>query len=606
MVEISGIIQETLTKITELKAPLSNVSIESEPQFENLGINLQDIFSGAEGLTNLTRETAMLIDGESNDNILGNIGDFSRISLSKLNTCREDVSNVLPKVETCSMNLKRLYDMCPVIKTIAKKLNIVALHISMESSRSRECEEMFNFFVQEIKQLAGKVHEISIRIRDDSEKAKKNQVADFSSLADRRKILSSLADSAHRSVEENIHFMEDLIKMAFKTMRRAEIHSKKISSQVGEVVVAIQFHDIARQQIEHVVEALEEIRTFFKKESRDLQNSNSDQSKSFLKAYSVLALQFEQIDQVIKEIHDAHKKIQRSFHEIGNEVDVLVSGMMGLSENTDSTRDKENPFEQLISGLAQLEKIMAQGKEMAGMIDYNLRQSAGTAENLASHLTEMEDISMDLHIKAINALIMSKRLGAEGKTLSVLAEDVTEVSLDSNEFVLDVVEILKAIGSLATNLSCLSTEEDNFINDGNTHHTNLSNSVEMISDVYDDFLRRSRQSVEESQKLRNKIFHLESELDFLERMENILLSQQDNIKQIIKNIIPFLPENEIASHDLEHLNEIYTMEVERGIHNKTLRKEVAPLKTVKKNNIKKTEPSEKIEEDYLGDNIDLF
>ena len=273
MDDISEIIQITLLKVSELRAPLERVSVESEPRFVDLGNNLQDIFSGAEGLTNLTRETAMLIDGESNDNILVHIGDFSRESLSKLDACREDVSNVLPRVETCSSNLKRLYDMSPVIRMIAKKLNIVALHISMESSRSRECEDMFNFFVQEIKQLATKVHEISVKIREDSEKAKTNQVADFSSITERKEILNSLADNAHRSVGENVYYMEDLIKMALKVMRSAEIHSKKISSLVGEVVVAIQFHDIARQQIDHIVQTLEEIVNFFNEDINGTRSS---------------------------------------------------------------------------------------------------------------------------------------------------------------------------------------------------------------------------------------------------------------------------------------------------------------------------------------------
>lgn len=603
MDEISEIIHVTLTKISELKTPLESAATESEPQFVNLGNNLQDIFSGAEGLTNLTRETAMLVDGESNDNILGHIGDFSRTSLSRLNECREDVSNVLPKVETCSANLKRLYAMCPVIKTIAKKLNIVALHISMESSRSKECEEMFNFFVKEIRQLATKVHEISVRIRDDSEMAKKNQVADFSSISDRKDMLSSLADNAHHSVENNVHYMEDLIKMALKTMRRSEIHSQKISSLVGEVVVAIQFHDIARQQIEHVVKTLEEVGTFFNGNMGKNHDLSEDQIKSLTKAYSALSLQVEQLSQVAKEINDAHRKIQRSFHEIGIEVDALVSGMDGLRENTDGTRYAGNPFEQLISGLTQLDKILTQGKEMAGMIDKNLKQSAETAENLSAHLTEMEDISMDLHIKAINALIMSKRLGEEGKTLSILAEDVTEVSLDSNEFVLDVVDILKAIGSLATNLSCLSGEEDNYLNDNSA---DISNSIDMISVVYDDFLKKSTRSVEESRTLRKKIFKLESELEFLKKMENTISGQQDNIRSIIEGIIPFISEDDVAEKGLDHLSERYTMEVERGIHNRTLKKESVSSKAPEKIQSDNTDASDKIDEDYLGDNVDLF
>lgn len=597
---ISEIIQKTLTKISELKAPLLSVSTESEPQFINIGNNLQEIFSSAEGLTNISRETAMLIDGESNENILGNIGDFSRTSLSKLNACREDVTNVLPKVETCSSNLKRLYDMCPVIKTIAKKLNIVALHISMESSRSKECEDMFNFFVQEIRQLANKVHGISFKIRDDSEKAKKNQIADFSSITDRKDKLNSLADNAHRSVEDNVHYMEKLIQVALKTMRRAEVHSKKIYNQVAEVVVAIQFHDIARQQIEHVVKTLEEIRSFFNENTSDEPNSNGNQLKSLAKTYLVLSLQVEQLNQVTKEIHDAYKKIQRSFHEIGTEVDVLVKGMIGLSENTDSTRYSGNPFEQLISGLAQLNKIITQGKEMARMINSNLKSSAKTAKDLASHLIEMEDISMDLHIKAINALIMSKRLGQEGKTLSILAEDVTEVSLDSNEFVLDVVEILKVIEGLAANLSCLSIEEGNLLDEKSAHQDNLSNSIDILSDVYDDFLQKSAQSVEESKMLRNKIFQLESELEFLAKMENSLSVQQDSLNGIIKNITPFITKESIESNDLEHLNKRYTMEIERGVHSRALKKEISAA--VFDNNNGKN----KDEEDNLGENIDIF
>ena len=606
MNEISRIIQETLIRISELETPLVEVSTESEPQFVNLGNSLQDIYSGAEGLTELSRETAMLIDGESNDNILSNIGDFSRSSLSRLNASKEDVSNILPKVETCSVNLKRLYDMCPVIRTIAKKLNIVALHISMESSRSRECEEMFNFFVEEIKQLAGKVHEISVKIRDDSEKAKTSQIADFSSIAERKEILNSLADNAHRSVEDNVNHMEGLIKLALKTMRRAEIHSKKISSLVGEVVVAIQFHDIVRQQIEHVVETLEEVSSFFIEDTDGESISNENQTVSLAKAYSILSLQAEQINQVTREIHDAHNKIQRSFHEIGNEVESLVGGMIDLSENTDGTQYTGNPFEQLISGLNQLDKIISQGREMAGMIDRNLRQSAASAENLAGHLTEMEDIGMDLHIKAINALIMSKRLGAEGKTLSVLAEDVTAVSLDSNDFVLDVVEILKAIGELTANLKHLSEEKDDHLHDDEMHKDNLSNSVDMISAVYDDFMQKSSLSVEQSKLLRAKIFHLESELEFLRSMEDTLSSQRKNINKIIEKITPYIPEDSITGSDLEHLSERYTMEIERGIHNKALKKDSASSESQKDADSENMNTPENNEEDYLGDNIDLF
>ena len=604
MGELSDLIQTTLKKISELKTPLEKVSTESEPQFIKIGNNLQDVFSGAEDLTTLTRETAMLIDGSSGENILANIGEFSQESLSKLNSYREDVTNILPKVETCATNLKHLYNTCPVIKSIAKKLNIVALHISMESSRSRECEEMFNFFVQEIKQLARKVHEVSIKIREDSEKANSKQLADFSTIVDRKDTLTSLADNAQYSVEDNIFHIEELIKRALKTMKRSETHAKKISSLVGEVVVAIQFHDIVRQQIEHIVQSLDEIKAFFNESSNGEYISDENRISSLAKAFIILSLQVEQLNQVTKEIDSAYKKIKRAFSEIGDEVDILVTDLIGFSGSNNNSNHTGTPFDQLISGLYQLEDILTQGREMAKMIDSNLRQSAETAESLTSHLTQMEDISMDLHIKAINALIMSKRLGNEGKTLSILAEDVTEVSMDSNEFVLDVVEILKVIRGLSTKLSFLSDEKGDYLN-GDLNHHSLSAGINTIKDIYDDFLDKSLRSMEQSKGLRSKIIQLEPELEFLKEIENILSLEQSNINKIIESIEPHIPEDQRIDGELEHLSDRYTMNIERGIHDKVLKKgtgERENLDTTVSNN----EDGDKVDENDFGENIELF
>jgi methyl-accepting chemotaxis protein len=602
MVEISGIIVNTLEKISELKVPLGKVSLESEPVFLNLGNSLQEIFTGAENLAELTKETARLVDGESNDNILGNIGEFSRKSIRRLHACREDVSKVLPKVEVCSNNLKRLHDMSPVIGTIAKKLNIVALHISMETSRSKECEEMFNFFVKEIRILSDKVHNISKKIRDDSERAKSRQIADFTSITDKKDRLSSLADSAKGSVEDNINHIENLVTMALQALRLSEIHSQKISNLANEIVVALQFHDISRQQIEHIVKSLEDIRIFFDECGSQENCLNGDSSKSLAKAYTVLSLQAEQINQVKKEINNAYIKTKISFNEIGNEVDALVNEMIDLSHNTDNS-DNTNPFQQLISGLLKLENIMGQGKEMAEVIDQALKESAGTAKSLGEHLTQMEDISMDLHIKAINALIMSKRLGSEGKTLSVLAEDVTEVSLDSNEFVLDVVEILKAIGGLATNMSCLSNSEVNYINDSTSEENSIG--INMLTTVYDDFIKKTTYSFEQSKGLKNKIHCLESDLEFLKEMESSLTVHEKTISKIMEEIRPLLHEKHQTKKELEYLRERYTMEIERGIHNRVLKGENIQEKASNKKTEKTILP-ENEKENSLGDNIELF
>lgn len=603
MNEFSAIIEKTLSGIHDIREPLIKVSSETEPMFINLGNELQDIFSDSENLTSLTRETAGLIDGDENNNILANIGDFSRNSVSRLDTCREDVTNILPKVETCTKNLKRLRDMCPVIRTIAKKLNIVALNISMESSRGKTREEMFTFFVKEIKVLAQKVQEISVKIREDSDTARSQQIYDLQNISERRNLLNDLADNARRKIADNVLNIEDLIKMALKVMKSAETHSKKISDLVGDIVIAIQFHDIVRQQIEHVIEILDEVPDFFTKENEP-ENLDEQTKASIFKTYSILFLQVEQINQVIKEINEAYKKIKRSLNDIGSEVESLVSGVTGLDINSGNSDSNQNPFSMLLSGLDQLNGIMGNSREIADLIEHNLKQSADTAAGLANHLAEMEDISMDLHIKAINALIMSKRLGSDGKTLSVLAEDVTEVSMDSNKFVLAVVDILKAIGGLSSSMSCLSSVSEDETDNGKDR-ISLTEGIGIISDVYAEFINKSEKSAESSRELKDKITGLESGLNFLHEMEEILKSQLIGINKLMEEIRPYIPEESDINDNLDHLRSRYTMEIERGVHNKVFNETQSDGDNIDFFNEGNEEQADN-NEDYLGDNIELF
>ncbi len=603
MDDLSTVIEKTVSDISDLKGPLKQVAGESEPMFISLGNELQNIYSDADGLTNLTRETARLIDGNSNDNILTNIGDFSKHSLEELNLCREDVKNILPNIEICLDNLKRLDSMCPIIKTIAKKLNIVALHISMESSRTRECEDMFNFFVLEIRDLASKVQGISTRIREDSERAKTGQISDFENLASQEDMLSSLADNARQKVGNNVIIIEDLIRIALEVMSRAETHSKKISSLVGDIVMAIQFQDIIRQQIEHVLETLDEIDTFFRDDEENHDETGEQHKNALWKAYMVLRIQADQLAQVINEINEARNNIKDSFMQIGNEVHELVSDVRELNMGNGSSRG-ENPFTLLISGLKQLNEIIVKGKEMAESIESNLKESAESASSLADHLAQMEDISMDLHIKAVNALIMSKRLGTEGKTLSVLAEDVTEVSLNSNTFVLDVVEILKSIRELATTISHDSSDESSDADA--VSQISLSDGIEMIADIYREFISNSEDSARNSENLKDRILQLEPELGFLNTIENTLEEQLKNIRHIMDYLTPYLPEESEFNEDIAHITDRYTMEIERGVYSRAFNEEETSDEHPEAEYTGEDNIQEEASDDDLGDNIELF
>ena len=596
MEDTEALLKDIRELINKIKTPLGSIARDSESRFVRLGQDLQSVFSDAEGLERLVTETAGMISGDTDDKLLSRIGDLEKDALSRLEAFTKEVSGLVPRFEACINQMKRLNDRCPGIIKIAKTLNMISFNISTESSRSEDCEEMFGIFVKEIRELAGKVSDISRRIKEDSENSRIAQENDFSRILDKGNELSMTADRARVMVSENIERIDDVMNLSLKTLQRSEVHSQKISGRVSEIVVAIQFHDIARQQIEHVIEALQDIEGLIRENGSSGRGAEGGPAL-IGKVHSILRLQALQVEQVILEVREAHRKITEAFNEIGNEVDALVDdvGRMGSDMMDEETRG--GAFKRLLSGFERLELVMENGEAMTDEIDRTMKTTRDAANGLSGYLSSIEDVSNDLHIKSINALIMSKRLGKSGVTLSVLAQYVTEVSNGSDEFVREIIDILKAIQASALDLSLFSSKVDEASSYKSAMASSLREGIGSISLSYDGFLGNLELSRGRSVALKKKIAEAGSGLGFLTAMKDGLEMNLKEMAAIVRMLSPFGTDDQTVAEDLANVKSRYTMEIERGIHQRSIAGGERGERGIAK---------ETPDESELGDNVELF
>jgi len=284
------LLNKTPLLISGLKTHLESISKDSESRFIKLGQDLQDVYSDAEGLSRSAIDTAGLINGESDDNLLSNIGNFAKESLDKLESFRSGVSDIFPRFESCLTYMKKLNEICPGIIKIAKTLNMVAFNISTESCRTKTSEDMFGIFVKEIKELVKRVDDISHRIKNDTENSKSTQENEFKNILNRMDQLEETSDHARDMVSENLRRIDEVMNLSLDALHESETHSQKISGMVGEIVMAIQFHDIARQQIEHVIDGFNDLVAAIRG-GNPLTDSEEDNLNMLGKAYYMLNLQ---------------------------------------------------------------------------------------------------------------------------------------------------------------------------------------------------------------------------------------------------------------------------------------------------------------------------
>ena len=614
-----------------LAGSLEEVCESLDPRFTQIGRELQSIHSEAAQVTEQTLKSARLIGSESGEGILANIGSLAKESLSELQNCRADVFSSMGRVNAVAGHLGDLYAKCPVIEKIAMSLRVVILNIAVESSRSAESTDMFSDFVEDIKKLTEDIMAISERVRDDCKKEQKGQILIHKEISGGLSRLSDLADDAEDAVQRAVLEIEHLMGLSIKVLEDASAHSKEISSQVEKIVMAIQFHDITRQQVEHVIKSLRDVESLCAGETSGAE-LKTDKNDALNRVHSILRLQASQLKETTSEIDAAYHQIMSAFEVIGNEVGRLVADASDFGRNKADGNPpatappasrceslREDLFAALKSALLRLNPLLGQGRDLRNRMQQRAVQASETSSRLSHYVGQVSGISNGLHLKALNAIVKTAHLNDRGRTLEVLAQEVNKLSDQSSEFVPDVVDLLDTISTLARELVGESLEVTGEVAGGaqaagNKARMSIDAGIQDISSVYDLFKEDSSAALERSQTLQAAILQTRSGLCFLPELMDQLAAYTDELEKMVESLSPYIDRKKMTQEEVDEFIQRYTMESERAVHKQIIEgtDEFKAEDNVESESelfaetaVEKDEDKDE-DEDELGDNVELF
>ncbi len=557
-------ITEISNRLPVLAESLEKTYKATAPDFMQTGQALQSVFSGATGLAKDTTEIARLFSGDSDENLLDGLGRLVKQSVSGLKTGHSDISGSLKNIEAGAEYLGTLFSMSSQIERTASFLHIVGLNIGIESSRSEESREMFDIFVQEIKQLASKIVEISEGMSDGSKKAKDNQASAQKKITEGLNVFGSITVAAEETVTGAVDEIgRRLMNSSVQVLEQVGVHSKAISRQTGKIVVSIQFDDIARQQIEHVSSSLADVGKILNERSGG-SNGNSDFALG--RAKSILSIQKGQLRQVISEINEAYREITNAFGGIGNEVEELVKSASIIRGQSTDSGSSEDSFAQLRSGIERLHGLITQGQGMGSQMREAADQASAAAASLSKYVEEVRSISLELHLKALNAIIKSTHLGDEYEALEVLSHEVSRLSRESDAFVESVLDILGSINGLAKEMTDQSSKNEGRMEQGNKESSVLNEGIGKVSYAFSQLDENSEVAISHSQELKATVSEAKDSLDFLPKMTGKLGEYLDELEQMDRAMKAAGAQDVNLSHeDVEDVVQRYTMESERNV-----------------------------------------
>jgi methyl-accepting chemotaxis protein len=226
-----------------------------------------------------------------------------------------------------------------------------------------------------------------------------------------------------------------------------------------------------------------------------------------------------------------------------------------------------------------------------------------TVGSMSQFVSDIEDISMEIELIALNARVKSAHTGSEGAPLGVIAEAIQKLSVDvriqKTEISDELQKIISKAESLHQNINASTqeqtTETGSMLSDLNTLTERLRITNETITALLKKIEKGGR---ELANHINNTLSGIHVNDLFTGRI-NKVLSVLDSIVSEALELMPGM-DFQMNVKTLKHMENKYTMQSERRIHHSHAI--IDPNRGIKRYVEKNSIPSEK----DLGDNVELF
>jgi methyl-accepting chemotaxis protein len=276
-------ISRKLSEHTELIPVLNNqlkqVIDETEAAAMNIGGRFGDIVSKARNQAGQASEAVKSFSGGENGS--ESVVDLSRKALSevtsKLNGIGDIARQTLGDMAIILKEAGNIRESISQIQYIADQTNLLALNAAIEAARAGDHGRGFAVVADEVRKLSQKSNETAEQIRKHIEKVEGDIRGIYAKTERNTSETSTLSTEAETVVHETMGKIDMTMNGARGQLNMLTTQTESLAKDIGSILMSMQFQDIMRQRIEHVIAPLDTVRSEIE-ELRDKMKGLHEQS----------------------------------------------------------------------------------------------------------------------------------------------------------------------------------------------------------------------------------------------------------------------------------------------------------------------------------------
>ena len=554
-------VREILEQLPALADNLRAARTGVEPEFMRIGSELQVIHQNAAALTRQVLALADRLCGQENNGPLFRMRGLAEEGLAKLEDCGKDTAESLAGMKHVAEHLGAYSAFYSSVERIALLLGIIGMAIAIESSRATESTALFAIMAQTCREIANKIKSICASGAAAAGAARNEMAAPLGAVDAGLKEIIGLTEDARAIVRDAAGEIERLLAFAMQAAEQGGEQSRRLSRQVADLVVAVQFHDSMSQRLEHVEQALGDTEEALAAGVSGAAGVAGE--RPMAKACLVLKLQAAQIQSVVAEIDSVFQRGVRSFEEIARETGVLLNCLSatgpGADPNPGPPGADGNPFDRLRSSFGELDAVLQRNRVLMEPVQHAASRVADTVERISAFALDIRATEFELRLMALNAIVKAAQLGRDGCALEVLAQEVNRVSAEGAP----VLERMNALLDLVAGAVGEFRRQDTAAKAA----VSSDGAIEEIAQAYARFRDDSAAALARTDEIRQAIANATASLGFLPALGRQLAASHQQCEAMARDLSLLAGGTDsLVLEEAGGLRARYTMNQERDVH----------------------------------------
>jgi methyl-accepting chemotaxis protein len=448
------------------------------------------------------------------------------------------------------------------LEKLSRSIKVIGMMIRIETARSGSVD--FNVMTDTVERLARQIIKGTAGIGDSASKVRANVIDVESSYGPCVGVCQSELGAARQRVNDILKGLDEMAQQARWLCERVSGRAAQVMPEIGGVVASIQSHDITRQQMEHVSEGLHDVI----KEIGLFEESDWKGRVMLLKWISqAVMLQVHQLQNVINETNKAADNISKRLGMVADISEAQAEDAATILEGEESGRDR---IKMVGVALDALTTILSTIKSVSKDMVSGIQEAVRNVNQMSAQVKNIDDISGNVNLLALNAIIKAAKAGGAGRGLGVLAEEISKVSHESKERIAAGSFLMSAIIDTAASLktyledkltSCLESSE--------RIAKEARHIMESLSEDDEEIMNSMHDISHGTKKLQADIAVVIKSINF----NNVIKSHLDGIIARLEELhgavvskIPDDMDDMEFTPDLSEMLKRYTMQSERAVH----------------------------------------